>query len=241
MNLLLSIIGQRRGLSYRAEVLADSPIAYWRLSESSGTTAADETGTHPGTYVSSPTLGVSGAVAGNTAVDFNGISQYVDLGSPSQFDLTTGTYEAWINYATNPGALNSLLSRIANRINFFNAPSLNIDTSGFARFILQNASGNNYDILSAASLPKNAWNHVVAAWDNSTASLYVNGSLVSSASISGSQSIGANYSTVIAARRNPSSGNFERFLDASIDEVAIYGTALSDARILAHYNARNNP
>lgn len=238
MNLLLSIISQRRSPNYRAEVLADSPIAYWRLGESSGTTAADEIGAHHGTYVASPTLGVSGAVAGNTAVDFNGTSQYVNLGAPSEFDLTTGTYEAWINYATNPGALNSLLSRIANRINNFNAPALTIDTSGFARFILQAASESNYDILSAASLPKNAWTHVVAAWDTSIASLYVNGSLSASASIVGSQNIGANYSTIIAARRNPSSGNFERFLDASIDEVAIYGTALSAARVLAHYNAR---
>ena len=35
---------------YAAEVLADSPVAYWRLSETSGSTVADETGNgHDGT------------------------------------------------------------------------------------------------------------------------------------------------------------------------------------------------
>ena len=32
------------GTSYSQEVLADSPLAYWRLGEASGTTAADASG-----------------------------------------------------------------------------------------------------------------------------------------------------------------------------------------------------
>src|SRR5262249_18708605 len=39
------------GCTYANEVLADSPISYWRLGETSGTTAADQKGTSPGTYV----------------------------------------------------------------------------------------------------------------------------------------------------------------------------------------------
>ena len=35
--------------AYAAAVLADSPTAYWRLGEASGTTAADEVGTYDGT------------------------------------------------------------------------------------------------------------------------------------------------------------------------------------------------
>ena len=38
---------------YPATVLADDPVAYWRLGELDGTTAHDEQGTHSGTYVSS--------------------------------------------------------------------------------------------------------------------------------------------------------------------------------------------
>src|SRR4029078_6112519 len=41
---------------YRSRIVAASPTAYWRLGEASGTTAADETGGHPGTYVGGPAL-----------------------------------------------------------------------------------------------------------------------------------------------------------------------------------------
>ena len=36
--------------SYSQDVLAASPVSYWRLGETSGTSAADETGRNPGTY-----------------------------------------------------------------------------------------------------------------------------------------------------------------------------------------------
>ena len=68
--------------AYRDSVLADSPAAYWRLGEPSGTTAADASGNNrTGSYVGSPTLGVGGALVGdsNTAVSFNGSSQYVEV------------------------------------------------------------------------------------------------------------------------------------------------------------------
>ena len=39
--------------TYASTVLADSPVAYWRLSETSGTSAADSSGnSHGGTYTS---------------------------------------------------------------------------------------------------------------------------------------------------------------------------------------------
>ena len=62
------------GASYAATVLADAPVGYWRLGEASGTSAADEIGAHNGTYVGSPTLGVTGipGSAGNTAMTLNG-------------------------------------------------------------------------------------------------------------------------------------------------------------------------
>jgi hypothetical protein len=49
-------------MSYQGEVLVDSPVGYWRLGETSGTIANDETANNlDGTYVNAPTLGVAGA------------------------------------------------------------------------------------------------------------------------------------------------------------------------------------
>ena len=48
--------------SYRQVVLDASPVSYWRLGETSGTSAADETGANPGTY-NNVLLGAPGALA----------------------------------------------------------------------------------------------------------------------------------------------------------------------------------
>ena len=51
------------GPSYSSSVLADSPLAYWRLGESSGSTAADASGNgRTGSYLNTPTLGAGGAL-----------------------------------------------------------------------------------------------------------------------------------------------------------------------------------
>jgi hypothetical protein len=89
-------------LAYRAAVLAKNPVGYWRLGETAGTTAVDETGNgHNGTYIKSPTLGQPGAINGdpNTAVQFNG-TNYVEIPDSADFSQPTSTkgltVEAWI-------------------------------------------------------------------------------------------------------------------------------------------------
>ena len=40
--------------TYRDTVMSDSPTAYWRFGETTGTVAVDETDNYPGTYNNSP-------------------------------------------------------------------------------------------------------------------------------------------------------------------------------------------
>src|SRR2546427_12015435 len=57
--------------SYRASVLADHPVAYWRLDEETGTVMVDASGNgNDGAYAGAVTLGQPGAPAsdGGTAV-----------------------------------------------------------------------------------------------------------------------------------------------------------------------------
>src|SRR5207249_8077529 len=88
-------------VSYSPAVLADLPIGYWRLGESSGqTTASDASGnSHAGTYVNGPTLGVPGALAGDgdTAARFSAASsQYVTIANSSAFDVSALSVELWV-------------------------------------------------------------------------------------------------------------------------------------------------
>ena len=66
--------------SYATSVRSDNPLAYWRLGETSGTTAADDLTAHPATYGGSPTLGGTGALVADTnkAPTLDGVNDRVD-------------------------------------------------------------------------------------------------------------------------------------------------------------------
>ena len=78
-------------------MLADHPISYWRLDETSGTTATDFQHANTGAYVGSPTLGQPGALSGDpdTAVAFNGTSQYVSVPYSASLNPATFSVEVW--------------------------------------------------------------------------------------------------------------------------------------------------
>jgi hypothetical protein len=238
MMSMLSIIAasRRRVIPYRTEVLRDNPVAYWRLGESSGTTAADETGTYPGTYVGSPTLGVTGAVAGNTAVLFNGTSQYV------QRDITISNYpvtlECWVKL-TNTSIEHRIL-QLANPSRSDEYLLLTAPPSRGWEMQLRN-QGASFDspgwpVASGGTIDTD-WHHLVGVFAASgDCKLYLDGSVI--ATDTNSANFPPNQTRLGIAREMDSAPAFGA---ATIDEVAIYPTALSAARILAHYNARNNP
>ena len=82
---------------YKSEVLADSPSAYWRMGESSGTTAVDIVGGHNGT-LTQMVLGEAGAITNDTdtAFGFSGSSYAI---VPFSADLNTPAFsiECWAN------------------------------------------------------------------------------------------------------------------------------------------------
>ena len=75
------------------------------------------------------------------------------------------------------------------------------------------------------------WHYLVATYDNATARIYVDGTL--RASTPSTVQLTPNTLPLNIGRAN---GNIN-FFGGTIDEVAVYGTALSAARIQAHYNA----
>ncbi|HVA61746.1 MAG TPA: fibronectin type III domain-containing protein [Mycobacteriales bacterium] len=91
--------------TYAGSVSSDTPLLYYRLGDTSGTTATDSSGNAlNGTYQTATTLGVAGAIVNDTdtAVSGNGAGDMV-LG-PAPASLPTGdkarTVELWEKYAT---------------------------------------------------------------------------------------------------------------------------------------------
>ena len=95
-------IRKRSRIAYEQAVLADRPVAYWRLGEASGPTAVDATGHgHNGKYHGHVTYGETGAIEGdrNTAVGLRA-HEYVEIPDSVHFSQPEShaglTVEVWM-------------------------------------------------------------------------------------------------------------------------------------------------
>ncbi len=92
------------------QILADNPVAYWRLNETSGTTAVNlgsEGSAIDGTYLNSPAFGQTALYeSGDVATDFNGSNQSVDIPDSNLINLTTVTQRT-IELVFNADDINS--------------------------------------------------------------------------------------------------------------------------------------
>ncbi|RYD79619.1 MAG: hypothetical protein EOP84_12805 [Verrucomicrobiaceae bacterium] len=101
-------------------------------------------------------------------------------------------------------------------------------------------SGNGSEIgfhLTGGTYTPGLWTHVVAVWDGTTPSLFVNG-VNTNGTVGGSGSYNASTSATFSiggydTGANPFTGG--------VDETAFYQTPLNSTQILAHYNAISNP
>ena len=218
-------------MTYTSEVLADSPVAYWRLGEASGTTAVDETGSHNGTYVGSPTLGATGLLAGDTdtSVTFNGTSQYVDI--PAAGAFTVGqpfTLEALVEVAadsTDRGIIGNGYSNTGYH--------LRILANNRLRMILFQ-DGTAYTFSDSTTVLSAGVHHLVGTWDGAgVPKVYVDGVDVSGARVAAGTiaSIASGYNLRVGHLPGAPGGWNRR-----LDEAAIYDRALTATEVQAHYD-----
>lgn len=217
-------------MSYLSEVTADAPNIYWRLGEPSGTVAAATIGTGAGTYRNTPTLGVAGALAGdaNTAVTFAAASlqDVQSAGSAHVAAQDVGdvfTIEAWIKRASITAAYNFIFHNGSGSIAFrvdITTNLLHLDRAGVAGIVSS----------TVAITDTTTWHHAVATKNGATVKLYLDGVDVTGA-VTNSTFVNPGQAWYIG------SGAGSLYWDGSLDEVALYPTALSGARVLVHYNA----
>ena len=220
---------------YTDAVRADIPTGWWRLGESSGTTAFDSSGNNRhGTYVNGATLGVGGAVPSDTAAAFNGSTQYGSIPYNSAYNASRFTAEAWAMVKGGSGTYRAVASSRdwASGKNY--GWVLYASTSNTWEFWI--ASGGKWQSVGGPTIVNDRWTHLVGTYDGSTARLYVNGSLVASRSI---WSFGANTRQPLRVGAGDS-GNPKYFFPGVVDEVATYNKVLPSDRVQAHYGAASS-
>ena len=229
---------------------ATPPLALLHLNEPAGSsTFADasgngNTGTCSGT--SCPTAGVPGKI--NTAVQFDGTADFVTLNSTSLQTVTNGSFslEAWVSPQNLPPTACSTNSNTCG-YGVLMKPGyhegLVYSVSGQYSADIWNAAGQKFTMIGPVVQP-GAFHHVAMVVDDGSKRLhlYVDGQEVAGSPITYSgtlMSYGAN--PFYIGTGNPTATDWRWMFNGVIDEVGIYGSALSSQEVLNHFNGTSGP
>ena len=222
-------------VTYTEAVLADNPIHYYPLDETSGTVAADlgSLATSGGIYTGGFTLGQSSAapLLGN-CVRLNGAEgTFVDLG---QFHPGNSvTLEAWVN--ADLDASSTYKAIIAR---WDGSYEMDWNPGDVGNLVIRNDANAFGGVATASPISRGQWHHMVSVFDAGTLTIFVDGVQGSSQTIGGVlQNAGPTPDRVLIGATR--SGNFN--WKGLIDEVAIYDTALTPAQIRSHFRASQPP
>jgi hypothetical protein len=225
-----AIAGNRRRAAiqsaYVTEVLTDTPTGYYRLNQSAPSgagTVLDSSGN--GNHLTPPGSGITwnqrGAIGDGSGAGAEFLfTSSIDAGVLSSLLADhTWTIELW--YYPQPSSSSSgggyLISGASDSTH-----KVAIQHTSNTFFSTSNAGGNRSSFTSVSR----AWNHVVVT---SGGAMYINGVAQGG---TGSASTLSTVGMIIGGRQNGT-----EFARGRFAEVAFYPTALSEARILAHYAA----
>ncbi|WP_418961287.1 LamG-like jellyroll fold domain-containing protein [Streptomyces tritici] len=231
------------GAQYRGSVTSDGPTAYWRLDESSGSTAhsAMAGGAANGTYTN-VALGRTGVfgTGDNPSANFTGAASVAIPYAPMEGDSSLSV-ELWFRTTQTGGALAAVQNTpIGYRPTQF-SPYLSVDGAGKLRgqFFTTEYVGTS-PIVSAQMVNDNEWHHAVLTSDGSKQTLYLDGVVVGS--LTGTvQMRPGQYAYLGAGWGNQGwMGVTDRhaYFQGDLDEAALYDRPLTAEQVAAHYSAR---
>jgi hypothetical protein len=206
-----------------------SPVAAYAFEEGSGTSAADASGNGlTGTLTNGPTW-VAGKYGG--AVGLDGSNDFVNLGNPSQLQLTGSmTISAWIYTAAFPGDDAAIVSKRAGGELGFQLDTTVDKGPRTVGFKLTNSSGGQMFRYGATALQTNTWYHVTGVYNATAGTLdvYLNGQL-DNGPLQGTITLFQQNSSLAVNIGRRASGGFLH--NGRIDDVRIYNVALTQAQI----------
>ena len=219
--------------TYRAEVLADSPLAYFPLDEAVGP-VRDVVGGLVGTTMGTVTLGRA-PLASGTAVDL-GATGWIETPVASALGTSRFTIEVWARPAASPGTFRGAVSlRRGNGCG---------DTRGWS---IAADMTDRWNVYTGTSGPLACWNetagglanvsvshHLVLTYDGVTSVLYVDGAEVGRRTI--------DYRPIADSTLRlgfvHGDGDAPQFhFEGTLDELAIYDRALTPAAVARHFAA----
>lgn len=211
-----------------------SPVAYWRLGETSGAVASDLTGSHPGAYQNSVTRGVDGAVAGDAdkaARLGGGANDRVQV-NPFGVSGTGLTIVGWFKaagFGDDRFVAKATGAALAN-VHW----SLGTHSNNRLKAQLK-INGTTRELRPAVgAMSADVWYFAAMTYDGATMRVYLDGVQVGSAAYAGTASTDA---SVAVGLGNQPAGAGNRAFAGVLDECAVFAHALTADQISRLYGA----
>lgn len=230
--------------TYISRITSLSPVSFWPLQETTGTTATDAIGAHHGTYVGGYAQAQSGPTADSVGVLFNGSTAEIDISNSAIIPgNATFTLECWARQGGGPLVSNGTLIGITNSGN--NTPILSLcynnNGNGYAgAYQLAMRSGPNgfTGTLGVGDISDGNWHHVVALFDTSVGAngsilIYLDGTNVYTGNPGATpiQTQTFDRTTLGAAKRTSTGLQYNGYMSLA----AVYNYALTPTQIAANY------
>lgn len=200
------------------------PVAYWKFNEAQGNVVNDESGLLSGNATGhSWVSGING-----NAIEFDGLTGHVKIENNGVLNPVNNqiSFSLWFKMNT-VGKSGTFLFHNTKYI-------LKIDGQGRLTFALYVPTYKDVVMAYADRILDTDWHQMVATYDGSTMKLYLDGNLMASEAVSGNM----NASNAPIYIGNQSSINFFK---GQIDEMQIFGTALSEADVNSLFINSQNP
>jgi RHS repeat-associated protein len=229
---------------YSNQVVTDGAQPYWRLGETSGTSFASTVGSFTGTWFGSPTFAVPGALNGdaNTAVTLNGTGQSTQYGSvvnASGLNKTNNfSLELWVKRSSaRSGVLQAIAGKPLTTATKSENYALWLTTANKPQFEVGAGTGTKFAVVtsSTAISDTTVWHHVVGTFASGVLKIYLDGNLVGTNSAAGFTAVVTNASTFDVGRSGAAN-----YFSGSVDEIALYGAALTATQISDHSTKGKN-
>ncbi len=229
---------------YAGAVFSNAPIAFWRLGETSGSVALDKYGGNDGTYFATA-LGQPGysAIDPDTAVGFaGGIGSYVGNISGTGINFqghTNFTLELWANGPAGQDDESTLIAKGNGQSGTTASEQFSIDVVGFKYRFFTRGGGNSLYTAEATVGPNGTWQHIVGVYNDTSGEMkiYVDGVVSGTGSPRPAGLRASSVPVSIGSKHLGNSPDYDGGFTGTIDEVAAYSYALSEATIQTHYAA----
>ncbi len=211
-----------------SQVQAQTPVAQYSFSGNTNDGSANgNNATINGATFTQDRFGYA-----NSAVTVDGLQGNVVAANIAATNTASESISFWIKVTALPASGEAY---VLSHGGWQERWKISLPSHGKPVFSTKNAAGQNVDMDSdSVPLPVGAWRHVVMTHDGATNNIYINGVLKKSVA-----SIGALGTTTKAFGMGYDPIDNGSYFNGSLDEVTLYGVALTAVQVTALYTTQN--